>query len=68
MNLHPDRHAPMHDRTFYIGKNLESIAELQEYGDGVGVGLMIENLPGEFNSAPQLGELLAPLPKFGVAP
>ena len=55
MNLHPDRHAPMHNRGFYIGKNLESIAELQEYGDRVGVGLMIENLPGEFNSAHNCG-------------
>jgi sugar phosphate isomerase/epimerase len=66
MNLHPDRHAPMHNRAFYIGKNLESIAELQEYGDRVGVGLMIENLPGEFNSAAQLGELLTPMPKLGL--
>ena len=30
MNLHPDRHAPMHDRTFYIRKNLESLRELRE--------------------------------------
>ena len=66
MNLHPDRHAPMHNRAFYIGKNLESIAELQEYGDRVGVGLMIENLPGEFNSAAQLAELLTPMPKLGL--
>jgi sugar phosphate isomerase/epimerase len=66
MNLHPDRHAPMHDRAFFIGKNIESIAELQEHADKVGVGLMIENLPGDFNTALQLGELLAPLPKLGL--
>jgi len=66
MNLHPDRHAPMHDRAFYIGRNLQSLAELQEHGQKVGVGLMIENLPGDFNSAAQLGELLGPMPKLGL--
>jgi len=66
MNLHPDRHAPMHDRAFYIGRNIESLNTLQEHADNVGVGLMIENLPGDFNSEPQLGELLAPLPKLGL--
>jgi sugar phosphate isomerase/epimerase len=28
--------------------------------------LMIENLPGEYNSAAQLGELLDPLPELGL--
>jgi sugar phosphate isomerase/epimerase len=40
--------------------------ELQEHADRVGVGLMIENLPGDFNSADQLGELLVPMPKLGL--
>jgi sugar phosphate isomerase/epimerase len=66
MNLHPDRHAPMHDRGFYIRRNLESLHELQEHADGVGVGLMIENLPGDFNTAWQLAELLDPMPKLGL--
>lgn len=66
MNLHPDRHAPMHDRPFYIGRNIESIRTLIEHGKQVGVGLMIENLPGDFNSAAQLGELLEPLPELGL--
>jgi len=56
----------MHDRRFYIRRNLESLSELQEYGDQVGVGLMIENLPGDFNDAVQLGELLDPMPKLGL--
>src|SRR5829696_3420623 len=38
MNLHPDRHAPMHDRAFYIRRNIESLQELQEHADRVGVG------------------------------
>jgi len=64
MNLHPDRHAPMHDRSFFIHRNLESLVELQEHATRVGVGLMIENLPGEFNDAAQLAELLEPMPKL----
>ena len=66
MNLHPDRHAPMHDRRFFVGGNLRSLRELIEYGRGCQVGLMIENLPGDFNNAQQLGELLDPLPELGL--
>jgi sugar phosphate isomerase/epimerase len=66
MNLHPDRHAPMHDRSFYIGRNLESLAELQRHSERAGVGLMVENLPGDFNDAHQLGELLDPMPQLGL--
>jgi sugar phosphate isomerase/epimerase len=66
MNIHPDRHTPMHDRAFYIRRNIESIATLQEHGDKVGVGLMIENLPGDYNNAQQLGDLLDAVPKLGL--
>jgi sugar phosphate isomerase/epimerase len=66
MNLHPDRHAPMHDRGFYIHRNLQSLNELNEHGEKTGVGLMIENLPGDFNDARQLGELLEPMPRLGL--
>jgi hypothetical protein len=30
------------------------------------VGLMIENLPGNYNSAAQLGDLLDPIPELGL--
>src|SRR5688572_7795215 len=66
MNIHPDRHAPMHDRAFFIRRNIESILEIQEHADRCGVGLMIENLPGEYNNSAQLGDLLEPLPKLGL--
>lgn len=66
MNLHPDRNTPMHDRSFYIRRNIESLAELEEHAQRVGVGLMIENLPGDFNNAAQLGELLSALPQLGL--
>jgi sugar phosphate isomerase/epimerase len=61
MNLHPDRHAPFHDRGFVIERNLRSISELMKTARDCGVGLMIENLPGHFNTVAQLAELLEPL-------
>jgi sugar phosphate isomerase/epimerase len=66
MNLHPDRHAPMHDRAFFVQKNIATVRELLPYARERGVGLMVENLPGDFNTAQQLGELLDPLPELGL--
>ncbi len=66
MNLHPDRHTPFHPRQFYIERNIQTIRELLDYGRERNVGIMIENLPGDFNSAPQLGELLDPIPELGL--
>lgn len=66
MNIHPDRHTPWHPRSFYIEQNLRSLGELLPEAKRCGVGLMIENLPGDYNSAPQLGELLDPMPELGL--
>jgi sugar phosphate isomerase/epimerase len=66
MNIHPDRYTPMHDRRFYIERDLRSLRELLPHAERCGVGLMIENLPGDFNSAPQLGELLDAIPELGL--
>ena len=66
MNVHPDRHTPMHDRAFFIGQNIESLKVLLEQAGNLGMQLMIENLPGEFNNAAQLGDLLNPLPELGL--
>ena len=66
MNIHPDRHTPWHPRSFYIEQNLKSLGELLPEAQRCGVGLMIENLPGDYNSAPQLGELLDPMPELGL--
>ncbi|HEX5544612.1 MAG TPA: TIM barrel protein, partial [Nitrospira sp.] len=66
MNIHPDRHTPWHPRAFYIEQNLRSLGELLPEAQRCGVGLMIENLPGDYNSAPQLGELLDPMPELGL--
>ena len=66
MNLHPDRYTPMHDRRFYIEQNLRTFREILPDARRLGVGLMIENLPGDYNTAPQLGELLDPMPELGM--
>lgn len=66
MNLHPDRHTPWHNRKFYIEQNLRTFQELQPEAGRCGVGLMVENLPGDYNSAPQLGELLDRMPELGL--
>jgi len=66
MNLHPDRHAPFHSRQFIIGQNLKSIGELIPTARNLGVGLMIENVPGEFNSREQLAEILDAIPEVGL--
>jgi sugar phosphate isomerase/epimerase len=66
MNIHPDRHAPMHDRQFFIRRNLETLAELLPFAVQNGVGLMVENLPGDFNNVHDLGELLEALPQLGL--
>ncbi len=66
MNVHPDRHAPMHSRRFFVEKNLETLSELLPYATSKGVGVMLENLPGDFNTAAEMGELLDPLPELGL--
>lgn len=66
MNLHPDRHTPWHLRQFYIDRNVDTILELLPHGKKCGVGLMVENLPGDYNSAPQLAELLDRVPELGL--
>jgi sugar phosphate isomerase/epimerase len=66
MNVHPDRHTPWHDRKFYVHGNLESLHELLSDSQQTGLGLMIENLPGDFNNAAQLGELLDAIPELGL--
>jgi sugar phosphate isomerase/epimerase len=66
MNIHPDRHTPWHSREFFIKRNLETLGEVQDYGKKCGIGLMVENLPGDYNSASQLGELLSKMPELGL--
>lgn len=66
MNLHPDRHAPFHSRHYVIERNIKTLNELIPVAKEYGVGLMIENVPGEFNSRPQLADLLDAVPELAL--
>jgi sugar phosphate isomerase/epimerase len=66
MNIHPDRPAPMHDYAFCISQNLRSLRELLPISRSAGVGLMLENIPGQFNSVEQLSPLLDAIPELGM--
>lgn len=66
MNLHPDGHVPLHDFEYMVERNVESLRELLATGRNEGVGLMLENLPGELSTVPRLGRLLDPLPELGL--
>ena len=66
MNIHPDHNTPLHPRSYFISRNILSISELTARARELGLGLMIENLPGSFNTPEELGELLDPLPELGL--
>ncbi len=66
MNIHPAAYAPMHELNYIIEQNLKSLFELQDCCNSLGVGLMVENLPGDFNNVAQLGPLLDRLPGLGL--
>jgi sugar phosphate isomerase/epimerase len=66
VNVHPDRSANILDRKLVIGRNLRSLEELLAAAREHGIGLMLENTPGHFNTAAQMAELLGPLPELGL--
>jgi sugar phosphate isomerase/epimerase len=66
VNFHPDFQAPFHEHQFIIERNLQSISELLRSARELDVGLMVENLPGLFNTAREVSELLEPLPDLGL--
>ncbi|MEW6252417.1 MAG: sugar phosphate isomerase/epimerase family protein [Planctomycetota bacterium] len=66
VNVHPDRYAPQHERAFILDRDLQSLRELLDFARPLGLELMIENLPGDFNTAAQLADLLEPLPELGL--
>jgi sugar phosphate isomerase/epimerase len=66
MNLHPDRHVPLHDAAYVIERNLQSLEELLSVGRQLGVGLMIENMPGDLSTVSTLERLLRPFPDLGL--
>jgi sugar phosphate isomerase/epimerase len=66
VNVHPDRHAPFHERAFMVEMNLECFAETLPNAKAAGVGIMIENLPGHYNTPTELGWFLDRMPELGL--
>jgi sugar phosphate isomerase/epimerase len=67
MNIHPDTDTPMHAKSFCMERNLKSLEEILVHARRVGVGIMVENLPGmDFNSVADIGALLEQLPDLAL--
>lgn len=66
MNIHPGRYTPMHPRSFFVQRDIETLGDLHETAKRYGVGLMVENIPHDFNTIEQLAELLDPLSELGL--
>lgn len=66
MNIHPDGRAPLHDKDYHVGRNVQSLKEVSEFARDKGVGLMIENLPGKWNTVAELSRLLEAIPELGL--
>lgn len=62
MNVHPDGHAPFVDEKTIVGRNVASLRELVAFAKPMGVGIMLENVPGRFNSVAQLAPIFDAVP------
>ena len=66
MNVHPDGHAPFTDEPTIVRRNIESLRELVAFGKTHRVDIMLENVPGRFNSVAQLGPIFEAVPEAGL--
>ena len=66
MNIHPDGKAPLHADDYHVGRNILSLEELLPISRQTGVGIMLENLPGKFNTVAQISPVLDALPELGL--
>lgn len=66
MNVHPDGHAPFIEEPTIVRRNIESLAETVAFAQPLGVGVMLENVPGRFNSVTQLAPIFAAVPELGL--
>jgi sugar phosphate isomerase/epimerase len=57
MNVHPDGHAPFTDERTVVQRNIATLQELVAFATPLGIGIMLENVPGRFNSVAQLGPI-----------
>ncbi len=66
MNVHPDGHAPFVDEPTVVQRNIEMLQRLVAFAQPLGLGIMLENVPGRFNSVAQLGPILDAVPALGL--
>jgi sugar phosphate isomerase/epimerase len=66
MNVHPDGHAPFVDEPTVLKRNIDSLRELIAFAAPLGVKVMLENVPGRFNSVVQLSPIFDALPEAGL--
>ncbi|PTX99096.1 sugar phosphate isomerase/epimerase [Opitutus sp. ER46] len=66
MNIHPDGHAPFIEEGTIVRRNIESLAEVAAFTEPLGLGIMLENVPGRFNSVTQLAPIFAGVPGLGL--
>jgi sugar phosphate isomerase/epimerase len=66
MNIHPGRYTPLHARAYFIERDLLSLREICAACCPTGIGIMVENIPGDFNTVEELGDLLDPMPELGL--
>lgn len=66
MNVHPDGHAPFMEEPVIVRRNIEALTELVAFAQPLGVGIMLENVPGRFNSVTQLVPIFAGVPELGL--
>ena len=62
MNVHPDGHAPFTDEPTVVRRNIASLQELVAFAAPFGVRIMLENVPGRFNSVAQLKPIFDAVP------
>ncbi|MEO7700271.1 MAG: sugar phosphate isomerase/epimerase family protein [Opitutus sp.] len=66
MNVHPDGHAPFIEERSVVLRNISSLREVVEFAQPLGVGVMLENVPGRFNSVLQLTPIFDAVPQLGL--
>ena len=66
MNVHPDGHAPFTDEQTIVHRNIASLRELVAFAKPLGLGIMLENVPGRFNSVSQLGPIFDAVPEASL--
>lgn len=66
MNLHPDSHAPFTDSASIVARNIDSLREIAAFSKPLGLGVMLENVPGRFNSVAQLKPIFDAVPDAGL--